>query len=110
MGNRADEWRMVWVEIRSDRDLHAVARHKLGATWRCSGESFREGRPIAIVTKFVPGSGGRPMLELIIVILLVLWLIGIFGPARFPSIPNLGGLVHLILLIVLVLVVVRLLT
>ncbi len=110
MGNRADEWRMVWVEFRFDRDLHALAKPTLGATWRYSGDSLRDDRPIAIVTKFVPGSGGRPMLELIIVILLVLWLIGFFGPARFPSIPNLGGLVHLILLIVLVLVVVRLLT
>ena len=49
------------------------------------------------------------MLELIIVILLVLWLVGYFGPARFPSIPATGSFIHLLLLIVLILVVVRLL-
>ncbi len=48
------------------------------------------------------------MLELIIVILLVLWLVGYFGPARFPSIPSTGSFVHLLLVIVLILVVVRL--
>ena len=48
------------------------------------------------------------MLELIIVILLVLWLVGYFGPARFPSIPSTGSFVHLLLVIVLVLVVLRL--
>ena len=49
------------------------------------------------------------MLELIIVILIVLWLVGYFGPTRFPSVPSTGGFVHLLLVIVLVLVVVRLL-
>jgi hypothetical protein len=49
------------------------------------------------------------MLELIIVVLLVLWLIGYFGPARFPSIPNSGGFIHVLLVIVLVLIVLRLL-
>lgn len=49
------------------------------------------------------------MLELLIVILIVLWLVGYFGPARFPSIPSTGSFVHLLLVIVLVLVVVRLL-
>lgn len=49
------------------------------------------------------------MLELIIVILLVLWLVGYFGPARFPSIPSTGNFVHLLLVIVLVVIVVRLL-
>jgi hypothetical protein len=49
------------------------------------------------------------MLELIIVILVVLWLVGYFGPARFPAIPNTGGFVHLILVIVLVLIILRLL-
>lgn len=48
------------------------------------------------------------MLELIIVILLVLWLIGYFGPARFPVIPSTGGFVHLLLVIMLVLIVLRL--
>jgi len=49
------------------------------------------------------------MLELIIVVLLVLWLVGYFGPARFPSIPSTGSFVHLLLVIVLVLIIVRVL-
>jgi hypothetical protein len=49
------------------------------------------------------------MVELIIVILLVLWLVGYFGPARYPGIPNAGAFVHLLLVIVAVLVIVRLL-
>lgn len=50
------------------------------------------------------------MLELLIVILVVLWLLGYFGPARIPSVPRTGNLVHVLLVIVLVLVIVRLLT
>ena len=50
------------------------------------------------------------MLELLIVILLVLWLLGFFGPRFLPSIPNGGNLIHVILVIVVVLVLVRLLT
>jgi len=49
------------------------------------------------------------MLELLIVILLVLWLVGYFGPPRFPSIPRSGNLIHVLLVIVIVLVIVRLL-
>jgi hypothetical protein len=49
------------------------------------------------------------MLELIIVVLLVLWLVGYFGPARFPAIPSTGSFVHLLLVIVLVLIIVRVL-
>ena len=49
------------------------------------------------------------MLELIIVILLVLWLLGYFGPARIPSIPRSGNLIHVLLIIALVLLIVRLL-
>jgi hypothetical protein len=49
------------------------------------------------------------MLELLIVILLVLWLVGYFGPPRFPSIPSSGNFVHVLLVIVLVLVILRLL-
>jgi hypothetical protein len=49
------------------------------------------------------------MLELIIVVLLVLWLVGYFGPTRFPSIPSTGSFVHLLLVIVLVLVIFRVL-
>ncbi|HEV8468846.1 MAG TPA: lmo0937 family membrane protein [Candidatus Limnocylindria bacterium] len=49
------------------------------------------------------------MLELIIVILLVLWLLGYFGPARIPSIPQSGNLIHILLVIALVLLILRLL-
>jgi hypothetical protein len=49
------------------------------------------------------------MLELIIVILLVLWLLGYFGPARIPSIPRSGNLVHILLVIALILLILRLL-
>ena len=48
------------------------------------------------------------MLELLIVVLLLLWLLGYFGPARLPAIPNTGGLIHLLLVIILVLVILRL--
>jgi hypothetical protein len=49
------------------------------------------------------------MLELIIVVLLVLWLLGYFGPARVPSIPRSGNLIHLLLVLALVLLILRLL-
>ena len=49
------------------------------------------------------------MLELIIVVLLVLWLLGFFGPRFLPSIPNGGNLVHVLIVIVVILVIVRLL-
>ena len=45
------------------------------------------------------------MLELIIGILIVLWLLGYFGRARFGT----GNFIHVLLVIVLILVVVRLL-
>ena len=49
------------------------------------------------------------MLELLIVLLIVLWLLGYFGPARIPAIPRSGNLIHLLLVIILVLIVIRLL-
>jgi hypothetical protein len=49
------------------------------------------------------------MLELIIVVLLILWLLGYFGPGRIPSIPRSGNLIHLLLIIALVLLILRLL-
>ena len=49
------------------------------------------------------------MLETLIVVLLVLWLLGFFGPARIPAIPKSGNTVHLLLVIILILIVVRLL-
>jgi len=50
------------------------------------------------------------MLELLIVVLIVLWLLGYFGPARIPAIPRTGNLIHLLLVIILILIVVRLLS
>ena len=49
------------------------------------------------------------MLELLIVVLLVMWLLGYFGPARVPSIPRSGNLIHVLLVIILVLIIFRLL-
>jgi hypothetical protein len=49
------------------------------------------------------------MIELLIVVLIVLWLLGFFGPAHIPAIPRTGNLVHLLLIIILILIVVRLL-
>jgi uncharacterized protein DUF5670 len=49
------------------------------------------------------------MIELIIVVLIILWLLGYFGPARFPAIPRSGNAVHVLLVIVLVLILLRLL-
>lgn len=45
----------------------------------------------------------------IIIILLVLWLLGFFGPRFIPSIPRTGNLVHILIVIVIILVVLRLL-
>jgi Family of unknown function (DUF5670) len=49
------------------------------------------------------------VLELLIVVLVVLWLLGYFGPTRIPRIPQTGGLVHVLLVIILILIIVRLL-
>lgn len=49
------------------------------------------------------------MLTWIIVILIVLWLLGYFGPNVFPGIPQTGNLVHTLLVIALILIVLRLL-
>ena len=48
------------------------------------------------------------MIELLIVVLIVLWLLGYFGPARIPAIPKTGNLIHILLVIILILIVVRL--
>jgi hypothetical protein len=48
------------------------------------------------------------VLETIIVVLLFLWLLGYFGPARIPRMPKSGNLIHVLLVIVLVLIIVRL--
>ena len=49
------------------------------------------------------------MLWTIAVVLLVLWLVGFFGPSRLPSIPRTGNLVHVLLVIAVILIVVSLL-
>ena len=49
------------------------------------------------------------MLNLIIVILLVLWLLGYFGPNVFSGIPRSGNVVHTLLVIVVILIILRLL-
>jgi hypothetical protein len=49
------------------------------------------------------------MLELIFVVLVILWILGYFGPVRIPQIPKTGNMIHVLLFIVLILVIVRLL-
>jgi len=49
------------------------------------------------------------MLDLIIVILLVLWLLGYFGPNVFAGFPRSGNVIHVLLVIVIILVVLKLL-
>lgn len=45
----------------------------------------------------------------IIIVLLILWLLGFFGPRFIPSIPRKGNLVHILIIIVIILVVLQLL-
>ncbi|MBK7456050.1 MAG: lmo0937 family membrane protein [Anaerolineales bacterium] len=49
------------------------------------------------------------MLTWIIVILLVLWLLGYFGPSVYSGIPRSGNIVHVLLVIVVILIILRLL-
>ena len=49
------------------------------------------------------------MLYTIIVILLILWLLGYFGPNVFSGIPRQGNVVHVLLVIVVILVILKLL-
>jgi hypothetical protein len=49
------------------------------------------------------------MLTWIIVILLILWLLGYFGPNVYSGFPRSGNVVHTLLVIVVILVVLRLL-
>lgn len=49
------------------------------------------------------------MLAWIIVILLILWLLGYFGPNVFSGFPRSGNAVHNLLLIVVILVILKLL-
>lgn len=49
------------------------------------------------------------MLTWIIVILIVLWLLGYFGPNLFSGFPKTGNIVHVLLVIALILIVLNLL-
>jgi hypothetical protein len=49
------------------------------------------------------------MLTWIIVILLVLWLLGYFGPRVYSGFPRVGNLVHTLLVIAVILIILRLL-
>ena len=49
------------------------------------------------------------MLTWIIVILLILWLLGYFGPTISSSIPRTGNMVHTLLVIAVILIVLKLL-
>jgi len=49
------------------------------------------------------------MLTWIIIILLVLWLLGYFGPNLFSGIPRSGNVIHTLLVIALILIVLTLL-
>jgi hypothetical protein len=49
------------------------------------------------------------MLYTIIVVLLILWLLGYFGPNVFSGFPRSGNVVHILLVIVVILVILRLL-
>jgi len=49
------------------------------------------------------------MLNTIILILIVLWLLGYFGPTVFSGFPRAGNAIHTLLVIVVILVILRLL-
>ena len=49
------------------------------------------------------------MLTWIIIILVVLWLLGYFGPNVFKGIPRTGNVVHVLIVIALILIVLKLL-
>lgn len=49
------------------------------------------------------------MLTWIIIILLVLWLLGYFGPNISPSFPRTGNVVHTLLVIAIILIILNLL-
>ena len=49
------------------------------------------------------------MLTTIIVVLVILWLLGYFGPRMNSRIPNTGGVVHTLIVIAVILIILRLL-
>lgn len=46
------------------------------------------------------------MLNTIIIILLIIWLLGYFGPSRI-GVPDLGGAVHFLLVLVILIILLR---
>ena len=50
-----------------------------------------------------------PMLWAIVVILVILWLLGFFGPAVIPSLPHFGPWVHILIVVVVILIILDLL-
>ena len=49
------------------------------------------------------------MLTTIIVVLVVLWLLGFFGPSMSTRIPKTGGVVHVLIVIAVILIILSLL-
>jgi hypothetical protein len=49
------------------------------------------------------------MLFLIVAILVILWLVGFFGPRYSSGIPRTGGIVHTLIVIAVILIILRLL-
>ena len=49
------------------------------------------------------------MLWIIVAILVVLWLVGFFGPRYSRGIPRTGGLIHTLVVIAIILIILRLL-
>ena len=49
------------------------------------------------------------MLWAIIVVLIVLWLLGFFGPAVIPALPHFGPWVHVLIVIAVILIILDLL-
>ncbi len=49
------------------------------------------------------------MLTTIVVVLVILWLLGFFGPRFSSRIPNTGGIIHTLIVIAVILVILKLL-
>ena len=49
------------------------------------------------------------MLWAIIVVLVILWLLGFFGPVVIPTLPHFGGWIHVLIIVAVILIVLHLL-
>jgi hypothetical protein len=58
--------------------------------------------------RFNSSKGETPMLWTIIVILIVLWLLGYFGPSIHARIPRSGNVIHTLLVIAVILIILNL--